>query len=164
MLAWGIFFVHSFSQNNSKARREGIEKLQYSTLQQNTENTKRGSFSDNSQEEDHHKSIWIKRKAPAAQIPVVYNLWNGWAKTPTKQSSLANKIKWNGCLKLNQKLRNIGSFTEGINVKIRNGPNDFFFSKIGRNSKMIVQRENSCKTSKLIEDISSSSLDTIKEK
>ena len=29
---------------------------------------------------------------------------------------------------------------------------------------MIVQRENSCKTSKLIEDVSSSSLDTIKEK
>lgn len=141
-----------------------MEKLQYSTLQQNTEINKKASFSDNSQDDDHHKSIWIKRKAPAAHIPVTFSLWEGCVKNPTKQQISSSKIEWDDCLKLNQHLRNIGSFTEGVNVKRRNGPNDFFFSKIGRNSKMIAQRENSCKTNKFLDDLSSSSLDTINEK
>ena len=48
--------------------------LQYATFKQNTEDTKRGSFSDDSQDENNRKSIRINRKAPNALIPVVYNL------------------------------------------------------------------------------------------
>ena len=140
-----------------------MERLQVSTVQLNNETSKNGSFSDKSENEDHHKSIWVKRKAPVAPIPVVLNLWKDCWKTPVKHSTI-DKLDWSDWINLNHKLRNIGSFSQGMNITRRQGPNDFFFSKIGRNSNMIVKRENSQKLSNLVEDLSSSSLDTINEK